>query len=108
MAEKGKTKWTFVPTIETSNYRTEVINNCIYIKWVSARHDKDGALQNSFYTYKFAKGISLATFNDFLVTTNPDFISKDINDRFVEKGIARKITKSEIDEAMEAEMDEPA
>lgn len=106
MAEK--TKWTFVPSIEVSNYRVEVVNNCIYVKGVSAWHDKEGALQNSFYTYKFAKWITLATFNDFLVTTNPDFISKDINERFVEKGIARKITKSEIDEAMEAEMEEVA
>ena len=108
MATAKVTPKKFVPTIEVSNYRVEVVNNTIFIKWVSARHNKDWELQNSFYTYKFAKGITLNTINDFLSSTNADFISKEINDRFIEKWIARKIVKSEIDEAMEAEMDEPA
>ena len=72
---------------------------------MSARHDKEGKLQNNFYCYQFAKGITLETVSKYLVITSADYISKEITDRFLEKGIAQKIIKSEIDQSMLDEME---
>lgn len=98
----------FKATQTESTYKISVNDGQIFIKWVSVRTDKKGELQNNFYTYKFAKGITLNTLNNFLATTNADYISKEITERFLEKGIAKKIIKSEIDEALENEMTETA
>jgi len=96
---------TFKATKEVSDYTLTISNGQVLIKWVSARHDKEGKLQNNFYCYQFAKGITLETVSKFLATTSADYISKEITDRFIEKGIAQKIVKSEIDEALQQEME---
>lgn len=105
MKKTTTNKKDFTATKEQSDYTVSVSNWQVIIKWVSARHDKDGKLQNNFYCYQFAKGISLWTVSRFLATTNADYVSKEITDRFLEKGIATKIIKSEIDQAMLDEME---
>jgi len=98
----------FQATKTQSDFTVSVNNNQVFIKWVSVRYDKQNKLQNNFFHYKFAPGITLQTVNDFIATTNADYISKEITDRFLEKWIAKKIVKSEIDDALLAEMSETA
>ena len=104
---KGTSK-NFTATKTQSEYSVQLHDNQLFIKGVSVRYDKEGKLQNNFYTYKFAKWITLSTLNNFLATTNADYLSKEITDRFLEKGIAKKIVKSEIDDQLANEMTEEA